>query len=177
MYNVLSDEQKKELKQEYGLRFFTVALFLISGIFICGLITLAPSLTLTVLKKSSLSQELKELKEGNEGKLRGAYANSIKEIDQQVRTIALVGKAEGPHKIIEKIIENRGGGITLSRFFYEVVGTSTPITLEGRASRLDNLLKFQATMQGLAPFSSAEFPIEILSKAKNNAVDFTMQLK
>ena len=177
MYNVLSDEQKKELKQEYLLRFFTVALFLISGVFVCGIITLIPDITLTLLKKSSLNQELAEFKEGNEGKLRGVYADSIKEIDQQVRTIALIGQAGNPHEIIEKIIENRGNGITLNRFSYAVVGTSTPIELEGSASRLDNLLKFQATMQKMTPFSSAEFPIELLSKPKNSAVSFNLQLK
>ena len=177
MYNVLLEEQKKNLKQEYRLRLATVTLFLLAAVFVSGIIALIPEVTLTFYNKATIEQELKALKEGNEGKLRSTYVSSIKEIETQVKALDYLSKADSPHSLIDRITQNRGKGVTLTKFSYRIVGTTTPMTLVGAAERLEDLLKFQERMQKTKPFTVAEFPIDLLSKSKNSAVSFSLQIK
>ncbi len=177
MYNILPEEQQKILRKEYQLRVATVTFFLLSGIFICGFLSLVPAITLTYIKNSSYKEELALLRQGVEEGEGKTYTSAIQAINDQVKILALVDQEHKPHQVFDSVIENRGTGIRITKFTYEVAGTSTPVSLEGTASRLEQLLKFQEIMQKTKPFSRADFPIELLAKPKNSEVRFTMQLK
>ncbi|MEK7567692.1 MAG: hypothetical protein AAB513_02110 [Patescibacteria group bacterium] len=177
MYNLLPEEQQKILRGEYRLRVATVTMFLLSGIFVCGFLSLVPAITLTYIKQSSFQEELDLIKQGKEENAGNSYTNVIQVINDQVKILSIVDQEHVPHKVFDSIVISRGGSIKITKFTYEVVGTSTAVTLEGAASRLDQLLKFQETLLKTNFFSKADFPIELLAKPKNSEVRFTMQLK
>lgn len=176
MYNVLPEENQKSLKKEYILRLIAVASWFVGAIAFCGLVLLIPSYVITLQKKSELNLEIKQGGEAEANSSEANYTNTAKDLQEKLKTLAvLADETRLPHVFFDSILKEKSKDITLDRFHYELVGTTTTIILDGVAQTRDGLLSFKSRLEKTKLFRQVDFPIDLLVKTRN--ISFTMTLK
>jgi len=177
MYNVLPEENQKSLRKEYLLRLVAVFSWFVGAIAFCGTALLIPSYVITLQKKSELKTELSS---GGEevvvDKDKEDFTNTAKDLQEKLKTLpVLASEAQLPHIFLNGILNEKGPAITINRFNYELVGTTTNLILEGVAKNRDDLLVFKSRLEKTKLFKKVDFPIDLLVKTRN--ISFTMTLK
>lgn len=175
-YNLLPEEIQKKLLQEYHLRFSALLLILFAAICVIGVILLVPSYFLLFQKRSSFQLEIASLRNDQEDSSRKSSATAFRNLDEKMKALNILdSNRELPHVLFEKIIEDRGSSVTIQRFSSRLVGSTTEITVEGVAKTRDDLIAFKDRIKKKEPFTSVEFPPELLAKSKD--VHFLMSIK
>ena len=163
MINLIPPDGRKIAIREYWVHMFSAWAFLLSGIFVVAILLLIPSY---VLVESQLAAV-----EGNNQKLRVAEdAFRMAEDDITTANAAIVQLSrQSEHialsRIIESILGEVSGGITLRRFDIERSDNGIqPIQVQGRAATREALADFRSSLEDLALFESATVPISDLAR-------------
>ncbi|MDO8492369.1 MAG: hypothetical protein Q7S34_01880 [bacterium] len=176
MYNVLPEEDKKLLKKEYSLRLVAVVSWFISAIVLSGMILLMPSYIITLQKKSELTEKLaqRNVKTAESDKIN--YSDTAKELQEKLKILAVLPDQKYlSHFFFTGILNEKGETITLNKFSYGLLGTTTNITIVGTAKTREGLLSFKSRLEKTNLFKIVDFPIDLLVKTRD--INFTIVLK
>lgn len=172
MFNLLPQEQKKKIRQNYLRRFAIVTI--ISGILLTIIfcVALIPAYVASSQKVFS-AQERKQIIENSiSSSDKGILQAQLTELKTDVeilqkKNISTVG-------LVQQIIINKGPGISISGFMLTTGSTGEKrFVVEGIADSREKLKQFQANVLAMK-FKKVDLPIS--SFAKDKDIAFTMTI-
>jgi len=179
--NILPYEEKKILRKEYWMRFFTIILNLVALTGITASLLLFPSYFISQSKENLVENRLEVFNSENPN-LNNDNINKITEdINLRLETLS---KAEPAYQINDKVLNNilssRTNGITFSQILFNkktTEGNISVLEIYGTATNRDSLRNFKTTLDNNPNFSKVDLPISnFLEKTELNfTISITMK--
>ena len=176
MYNLLPESAQGKVAREYHFRFLALLCSFFCAVFFIGTVLLLPSFVYVVSKKTEANAEIDSITQKDDASGSNS-AISAKSVEEKIKMLSIFGEEKDePHVFFNKILEEKGNSISLQRFSYSLDDKKAlVINLEGVAKGRDDLTAFQNRLKHKAPFTSADFPVELLAKDSN--IRFSMTVK
>lgn len=171
--NVLPCQEKKSLRREYWMRFFTMLLNLIALIGVLSIFLLSPSYFLSQLKENLIENRLEVFNKENPELATNDVEKIIKDINSK---LGLLNSENPPYqvndKVIDSILSSRTDGITFSQIsFNKKTADSTILEVHGVANNRDSLRNFKTVLDGNENFTEVNLPISnFLEKSNLNFI-------
>jgi hypothetical protein len=181
MINLLSLKNKKGLQQEYYFRLVFVVLQMLIGVFLVGVVLLAPSYVLTRQQTAARQWEVLDIRNNPEFQERGELLAALRSLRQQLGLFSVTE----PHKVSEAFFDPllmAGDAEGLHIHFYEILfeqddddTNKATVQAFGFAENRGHLLRFLDIVQADPRFVDATVPVGDL--AQNNDVSFRLTLE
>ena len=176
MHNLLTEEAQKDVIKEYRFRFLSVLSGFFTLVFVVGSVLLVPSYMLVLTQKSGLKTELEIAKKLQEDNGNDNFSSSARSVEDKIKILSSVdSQNEAPDLLFRKIMEEMGESVKLNDFSYTETEGQLSIKIDGVAKNRDELLAFRNRLRQKQPFTSADFPVELL--AKDEDIRFSMEIK
>ena len=176
MFNLLPENEKKKILQEYALRRYIVILmfFFVSGII--SVIVIFPSNFLSILKATEIEGQIKAV---NKSSILGEAEKlnqTLKDTNLKLTALQVPSNAISIEDVLQKVLNKKTSDIKIRSFSYKKsveTGAST-VVITGTASDRESLSQFVNNLGHEALFTKVNLPVSNLTKNKNP--DFTIQL-
>jgi len=165
MLNLLPQEEKKKLINEYKMRFSITIVIFIGILFIVAIVGLFPSFMSKRFEMRNLLQQKKDADMNNsETSLaeaeRSTYANKALVNYMETRVIALE-TSPSVNIIIQKIFAKKSSAISVS----SIDVTGKVVTINGVADTRADLISFHSALRTEQEFKNATLPISDIAKS------------
>jgi Tfp pilus assembly protein PilN len=180
MRNLLTDNFKKTLRQEYLLRVLTVSLWLITGGFLIGALSLAPSFILIQSSHRTLQEQFTVLQSRVASKSDETASTPVALLEQK---LALLSKEREKERLTEAllfVLQARGdAGVTFTSFSYTTASSGknagqSELTLRGVAVSREALLSLKRALEADKRFKRVDLPVSNLAKERDIAFDIKL---
>lgn len=175
--NLLPKTEKDNLKKGLKLRFFALALFLLSACFLAGFVMLLPSYFLAT---SHVPQIVSAgFSESGDNELVEKMLNLPSEIDTKLDFFVLNTAGISVPDFFSKIVGYLPESVKLNSVSFEKNTdykgeTGTIFLVSGIAANRDSLVLFSTDLKDSNLFSDIEMPVSALAKDKN--IPFSMSI-
>ncbi|HEY4490261.1 MAG TPA: hypothetical protein VJC12_03350 [Candidatus Paceibacterota bacterium] len=176
MFNLLPDEDKKKVLNEYSLRRIAITLLFLFVSGLIALIAIFPSKLLSESKSRSIEKEVSFSKTSETLVEETALSARVSEIKSKL--IALKGdELTTKVNLIDRIVNKRDSRIQIISFTYNSGDdkSSGSIVLYGVAQDREALLNFLKNLKTEELFKDANLPVSNFTKERN--LDFTIEIK
>jgi len=175
MRNLLPEEHRKRIRNEYHIRATIIALILLLIVALVGMALLIPSYFLSQSKKNSVREQAVLIERSIElTESRTSFA-LLRETQSRLKLLSQAQGQVSSIEILTEILSEKGSGIRLSDITIDGVSPSATVSLSGSADRRDDLLSLKEALERNDRFSSISLPISDL--AKSTDIHFTLTLK
>ena len=168
--NVLPDKEKRILRKEYWMRFFTMLLNLIALASVVATLLLFPSYFLSQSKENLVENKLEVFNKENPNLTNSNMDKITSDINSKLE---ILDKAETSYQINDKVLNNilssRTSGITFSQILFnkKVIKTSKVaktenlpvLEIHGIATNRDSLRNFKTVLDNNPNFAEVNLPI------------------
>lgn len=178
MANLITEKQKKVVKQEYFIRLASMSVFLLSllGIFLLTYVALYyVSLT---RNDSIIADQLKSVIDiENKENVGESVTRLVARTNDQLKTLDLYALDPlVPSVNFEKIINQKNTGIKINRLSFSLIQKKQgQFIVSGIASNRDALVTFIEDLKTTPSFISVESPVSDF--ARNSNITFTVNIK
>lgn len=176
MFNLLPQQDRRNLASDYRFRFATVALLLFCALGIIALAALVPSFVESyqkeVFSRNSVDDLRRDSAERSKDQLSETLAFTVKEI----KVLGTVGSTGYIYEIIDEIIRNKTKLIKITGI--QVSGSALDgrdIVLSGEANDRDALLSFVKILEQEKTFESVKIPPSNFAPAAD--INFSIFIK
>lgn len=175
MLNLLPEEQKKKVTQEYSKRIWIVLCFGVIAVVAVSATFLIPVYVMAYGTYADFLNQKKELDSRIAASERDTSAESVRDISGAIRILKQYNVATPPTKLIESVVKNRAPGVRIVHISY-TPSQNDPVAIDisGRATTRTALVNFSDKLKANPDFSSVSIPISNFAKEKN--IDFTAKL-
>lgn len=174
--NVLPDNEKKVLCNEYWMRFFTIFFNLMSLVGVFAIFLLFPSFFLSKLQESLINEKIETFNRENVGLMENDIDKIIPDINSK---LTILDKKKNERQfgkdVLERVLSNRTPGITFSGIMYHKEAEGTSLEINGIAKSRDDLRVFKTTLENSGNYSLVDLPIS--NFLEKNDLDFTILMK
>lgn len=175
MFTFLKGEYRREIISEYrrrlsvfGLSLVLFSVLVLTGLALPAFINLRAERNAALMSRKTVSQKITD--------------GELSEIETRVKKLnemaAIINQRSGEQpvvSIIEKIISERGGGISVSSLSMEKKNDGWTVTVAGRAMSREALVDFSKKLAVIPSFSAVDLPVSSLAKSEN--ISFTVSLR
>jgi hypothetical protein len=175
--NLLPNTEKEALKKGLKLRSFILASFIITAVFVSGLVMLLPSYFLAL---GNLYKDTTDYSSGMESSTSTKqFLDLPKEIDSKLKLLQFSNNSVSVTDSISKIIDHLPANIKLNSISFvrdqtykEKIGVI--ILTSGIAAERDSLVSYVNLLKESNFFSAVDMPVSSLTKNKN--LPFSMSI-
>lgn len=172
MINLIPNEEKKKMVQEFYLRFVVVFFFVLGFSVLIATVAILPSYFLSSLKKNLASDKAAAQRAEPEPSLDSKTSSIIEDLNNK---LSIVEKAEKnkysiSEKVINEILLKKIPDIRITEITYknEAVAGKT-ISIRGIAPSRERLLIFRKTLEEDPAFKKVDLPISNFIKGTDIA--------
>lgn len=171
MFKLLTPEIRLQVAREYSLRRSVLILTALVAVLMVALIGLLPSYLISQLKQEEIAVRANSTLSTEEQGNTSAWLASF---NAKLGILSGGLEASQVSSVIEKVIAERGTGISLTQFNWsEVKGVAT-LSIVGVARDRQALLAFEKRLKEAKDFGSVTLPVSSL--AKESDISFQMNL-
>ena len=175
MFNLLPDSLKNEIKSVYNIRRLVLILLFILFIQISSFVFIYPSWLTASYKEEDALVQTEKMNQSALALNASSTTNTIKSINQRLSIVNTALNYPKFIPIINAVIDNKSKSVSLTRFSYSLVSSSTAsITLEGVSATRESLVSFKKRLEESGSFKAVDLPISNLAKDKN--INFTINM-
>lgn len=161
LINVLPDEEKKNLRRNYWIRFFTILLNFIALISAVATLLLFPSYFFSQAKENLAESKLEIFNKENPELVVNNIYKIISDTNSKLETL---NKEEPPYKVNDKVLSNilssRTSGIKFSQIlFNKKINGPSVLEVRGVAINRNSLRNFKTSLDNNPSFSEVNLPI------------------
>ena len=170
MINLIPNEEKKNMANNFYYRLFILSLWMVSFSICFGVLAILPSYILSTSKENFADEKLVIQKNESVPILDQETSDAIKDLDSKLSLAEKlqVDKFIVTERVVNEIIESKVSGIKISRIFYENDSAKgKKIEIEGIASSREELLSFRQTLEDNKAFQNVDLPISNFVKGSN----------
>jgi len=170
--NLLPEEKQKSVRKEYHLRLATVALFVVTGIFVAGSIFLLPSYV-SVFSQYNDANAAIEFSQNNQNI---SDATTAKEMDELKKELALLSADTSDYvSDVFLLVTGSRNNIQVTGLSYEKNGAGVAtVVVSGIAPSRQALQTFSKVLSGVYQFSEVRLPVSNFVEDKD--ISFTASL-
>ncbi|MFA5773559.1 MAG: pilus assembly protein PilM [Candidatus Paceibacterota bacterium] len=165
--NILPHKEKRFLRREYWMRFFTIMLNFVALMGVLATFLLFPSYFLSQSKENLFESRLEIFNKENPDLTNSNIDKIISDINSRLE---MLNKAETPYQVSDKVLNNilssRTSGITFSQILFNKTTTIKKVTtntsileVHGVANNRDSLRNFKTALDNNPNFSEVNLPI------------------
>lgn len=186
--NVLPDKEKRTLRKEYWMRFFTMLLNLIALASVVATLLLFPSYFLSRSKENLVENRLEVFNKENPGLTNSNIDKITSDINSK---LGILDKAETSYQVSDKVLNNilssRTSGIIFSQILFneKIIKTSKTTKIEnlsvleiyGTAINRDALRNFKTALDNNPNFTEVNLPISNFLEKSNLIFTISITMK
>ncbi|KKU68187.1 MAG: hypothetical protein UX89_C0006G0011 [Parcubacteria group bacterium GW2011_GWA2_47_16] len=158
MFNLLPQQDQRNLASDYRLRFCVVALLLFCSLGIIAFAALAPSFAVSHQKEALIKKNIDDLRSDSVERSKDRLADTLAFTAKEIRVLGSVGSNGYIHEIIDEIIQSKTRAIKLTGIQVSHDGGGRDIVLRGEAGDRDALLAFARSLEKEKTFESVKVP-------------------
>ncbi|MEK7179850.1 MAG: hypothetical protein AAB706_00055 [Patescibacteria group bacterium] len=175
MFNLLPNEEKKDIYTTYSIRRAILGLLFLflAGIVMC--VSLIPSFVLTKAKESEILQQIEFLNTSLALKNVNVLNQAIITARDDVKVLKdFASKSTSVFDLFNKILEKKSANIRLTGILFGAVSDKRQIVLNGIAKDREALLEFAQSIGREKAFSDISLPVS--NFAKNKDIEFSFSV-
>lgn len=174
-HTLLPLNERISLRKEYYIRIGVVACFVLSLIFVIGIVSLFPTLVKTISMEDNIKSNALNLgKESADPELKTIQ----QKVTKSLILLDFLNKGDKSPKMTELIGEiiSIKGDIKFNSFTASKISTTTfTMSIQGVSPTRNSLLAFKDRYERLYPGNKIDLPVSELAKSSN--ISFSLQLK
>lgn len=176
MRNLLSQQDKKILNREYKLRITAVSVAFIFFTTLIASALLAPSYIISDYRQNAMRTRSEIIKKSIASRERSASNSILNETKAKLKSLEKDAERASLVETFETIANRKIEGIKIKGLFYERKAGEGggEITITGRSSKREPLLRFRKDLENEEIFSSAILPISNL--APDSDIEFSIKV-
>jgi len=167
MFNLLPEEQKKEIYTEYRFRLFILIFIFLVITGIIAIILLAPTLFLSSSEYNNLAEGLGLLQKETPELENSQNLQTTVEKTNNKLTVLQSGREQTPLLIWSKVIDDKPSGVKINSFSYSKKDKKVVVIIEGRALVRESLISFAKSLEAQKTFENVNLPVSNLAREKN----------
>lgn len=175
MANLLPENKKKDLVQQYFLKLTAVVSVFVFVAFLFAIVGLLPSYFATTVKGKTIEEDLKHAEN------RPLVKSTDDDVTSKVKAVNILtpaleawfGMPFAYEAIIHAVVE-RVDGVAVTSVVYSREGGS--LVISGAAKKRDDLIAFKNALQKYAPFKNIDLPVSDLAHKENLSFSITITL-
>lgn len=165
MPNLLPEEEKKKLFNDYSRRIASASLISLTIVVIIAAILLAPSYYLSVSKLEDEKNNLATLEQSLSYRESRNTEEELKKTEDMIEVISTYLQNGSPEYDFGASLQALPNGVAvLSLSWRSVSATESEITISGLAQSRDSLLSFSKNLEKIKGFLKVDLPISNLAK-------------
>jgi len=172
MRNLLPEEYRKVVQQEYWLRIAVVALVLLFIVALIGIVLLVPSYFLSFSKKTSISEQAKLVEQSIALSEQEVSAEELADARERLELLSTDRNGSSIIRLLTTIMMLKPPDVALSDISYEHGGEIQTVTLSGRALRRGDLVTFKEALDRNDSFLHVTLPVSNLAQSAD--IRFTL---
>ncbi len=175
MFNVLPNNLKKLIVNEYHLRVVIGFCICFICIMLCTVVFLLPSWLLGSIKQKTMADRVAMLEQAPTTGHTTTVSRTITSTNILLHSINTSFAYPPAKPLLDAILSGRGTGIRLSEFSYSVDdATHSSLVLQGVSNTRNALVSYVKSLQNSGLFTSVDLPVSDL--AKDTDITFTLNL-
>ena len=176
MFNLLPQQDQRDLVSDYRLRFAVISLLLFCALGTVALAALAPTFLLSYQKEIFTKNIVNVLKNDSMERSKDRLADTLSFTAKEIKVLSTVGSAAYSYELIAEVIQNKTEevkltGIRVSRGESD----ASDIVVTGEARDRDTLLSFVRILEKEKSFSSVTVPVSNFAAAAD--INFSILIK
>ena len=177
MANLLSLKQKRAVKVDYRLRFYTLFFFMliIAGIF--AVFYILPFYNRVAWLGELVGLNLSVADSMVKSEMLKADTDTIKASKQKQSILASANLATSPDVYINKILDKRTSNILIQSFDYRRAESGANLAIVGNAKTRDSYNSFILALKAEPMFASVDYPVSAFAEVTDIAFKITIKLK
>lgn len=177
MFNLLPEIFKEEIKSEYKLRRWIVALSLVLFLLVSFLVMAFSMWIISMDKEEDVTQQIEKQKETLTSQNANDILNVINSTNKKLSIFDKVMKYPEILPIYNTIISNKTPEISLRGFSYLIGQTETNVVVTGISGTREALVAFVKNLNDSGSFTSVDLPVSNLAKQKNLEFNISIKIK
>ncbi len=178
MANLITEKQKKIIRKEYFIRFFSVSLLIISllGVFLLAYVI---PYYISVSKKDLrvIEQFTSVIIAENKENVGESMNHIVSQTTDQLKAIEnYTGKANAPSEHIIRVLESKNSYIKINKFAFSIIAKGQgQLFVSGISENREGLVSFIEDLKLKGGFAGVESPVSDF--AKDSDIPFTLKIK
>lgn len=174
-YNLLPEDVKKDLRNEYRLRLLSVSLLALAVLGFIASASFVPALVVLLGKEKQSAVERQALEKIKEVRASEVASQEIAATREKVEVLAESPATYPPSDLIARVLAEKPTGISVTSIVYDSKEGGHTLVVNGTASTRNTLTSFRDRLEKVDPFTNVHLPVGVL--AKNTDVAFSLTIE
>ena len=176
MFDLLPQQEKKNLTKEYRLRFVTVSLMLLGSLGVLALTVLTPSYFLSYQKEKEAQAEHEILKREIEQGSKDELSGILNLAGKQAKLLKAFSPASYTFELVGNVVQSKSPDIQIMGLrIIRNEDESREVAVIGKAENRDALLAFVQVLESEPAFSLVTVPVSNCADASD--INFSILVK
>lgn len=168
MFNLLPEQEKKQIIEEYKARRAIITLVFVFAIGLIGIISIFPAYVLSTSKSEEVVRNIAAIRSSSIFQEESELSSKLSEANLKLLALKPPKTQGSVVSLFSSIIEHKSKDIRLDSFVYMSPSEgTTKITVRGIARGRQNLSDFVAELKKDPLFSKVDLPVSSFAKDEN----------
>jgi hypothetical protein len=174
MFKLLTEESKAQVKKEYFLRRYVVALSSLSVVALIALVGIFPSYILSIARQQEVAERARVLGEGTPQQGEADLSEWLALFNQKLKLLSPKLDKDRASGMIEAGLAEKGSGISVIAISWVKRDSEILLSMQGVARDRQALIAFEKRLNASGQFESVALPVSNLAKDSN--INFQVKL-
>lgn len=175
MFNLLPEQEKKQIIEEYKARRAIITLVFIFAIGLIGVISIFPAYVLSSVKSQDVIRNIQSIRNSSIFQQETELSSKLSEANLKLLALKPPKTQGSVVSLFSSIIEHKSASIRIDGFMYAVPADgNAKITVHGIAQGRQDLSAFVAELKKDPFFSKVDLPVSSFTKDQN--ADFSLEI-
>ncbi len=175
MFNLLPQQDRRELLNDYRLRFAVAAMLLFGSLGIIALVALAPSFLVSYQKEVLTQKNVLSLQADIDARSKDHFSDILAFTAQEVKALGAVSPTLYTYELVEEVIHSKTEEIKITGIQVTADKGGRDITVTGQARDRDALLSFVRILEQQKVFAGVTVPVSNFAAAAD--INFSVLIK
>jgi hypothetical protein len=167
MYKLLTEEQKKNVAEEYALRRTALLLWTVISLSVIAMVGFFPSYILSQARHREVAERLQIMGDLGLSAEDQELKEWVTDFNLKQKTLSAQGESDHPAFLIEEVVAARTSGIRLTSFEWKKEEGRPVLAVAGIARDRQALVAFEASLNAHNRFGEVALPIANLARDKD----------
>jgi len=175
MFNLLPEQEKKQIIEEYKARRAIITLVFIFAIGLIGVISIFPAYILSSSKASEVVRNIEAIRNSDIFKEEAELSSKLSEANLKLLALRPPKAQRSVVSLFTSVVDHKNADIRIDGFLYTALPNGTTrITVNGIARGRQDLSNFVAELKKDPLLSKVDLPVSSFTKDQN--ADFSLDI-
>lgn len=177
MFNLLPNEDRINVKEEYRRRVVVFSLLFLAIALASSIVLLLPSVYILSQNGGRLKEELEEFKKAPESEDYQILAKEVRLTRSRLQALKKYPERFEVAEILKKVVDGKPKGAKIDTITFSSAEDGLKITLNGIATNRELLRTFVNSLKNDTTFTGVDVPLSSFAKAEDAEFIITLSIK